>query len=361
MERLRPCGFPLRTPSPGGVLLKSLPLIGVTMGDPAGVGPEIIVMALSDPSLYKICRPVVLGDPGVLAQTISTLSAPAMDLSINTVSTPASAGTTPGVIDLVPLSELKPGSARPGRPDVEGGRAMVKCIVRAVEMALAGEIDAMVTAPISKVLMHQAGYRYEGHTQLISHLTGTRDYVMMLAGERLRVALVTIHCALKQVPKILDTHMVYKTISITAEALRRDFGLIDPRLAVAALNPHAGEDGLFGWEERDIIGPAVQRAALDGLMVEGPFPADTLFYKAASGPYDAVVAMYHDQGLIPLKLLHFSDAVNITLGLPIIRTSVDHGTAYDIAGTGRADPSSLKEAIRMAVLMAENRGRGVSA
>ncbi len=336
--------------------MNDLPLIGITMGDPAGIGPEIIAVALADSSVYECCRPVVLGDPGVLSSTISNLP-PLIpqELSLNIISSPAQARAVPGVIDLIAISELKPGIIQPGRPVVEGGRAMVEYIVRAVEMTMQGEIGAMVTSPISKVLMHQAGYIYDGHTQLISHLTGTSDYVMMLAGERLRVALVTIHCALKDVPEILDSELVYKTIAITAKGLQRDFGFKDPRLAVAALNPHAGEAGLFGSEEREIIEPAIRMAAKEGLRVEGPFPADTLFHRAASGRYDAVVAMYHDQGLIPLKLLHFSDAVNITLGLPIIRTSVDHGTAYDIAGTGEADPSSLKAAIRMAVLMAKNR------
>jgi 4-hydroxythreonine-4-phosphate dehydrogenase len=232
---------------------------------------------------------------------------------------------------------------------------MVEYIIRAVEMAQNGDLGAIVTCPINKALMHEAGHFFEGHTQLIAHLTNTEDYVMMLAGERLRVALVTIHCALSEVSTCLDDEMIYKTITITSQTLQLDFGLLTPRLAVAALNPHAGESGLFGSEEDEIIRPAIERARAEGCQVEGPFPADTLFHRAAAGQFDAVVAMYHDQGLIPLKLLHFSDAVNVTLGLPIIRTSVDHGTAYDIAGTGIADASSLKAAIRMAVKMAENR------
>jgi 4-hydroxythreonine-4-phosphate dehydrogenase len=178
---------------------------------------------------------------------------------------------------------------------------------------------------------------------------------MMLAGDRLRVALVTTHCALKEIPAMLERGKVFRTIKITAEALQRDFGLDSPRLAVAALNPHAGESGLFGSEEDEFIQPAVEMAKGEGYHVEGPFPADTLFHKAAAGHFDAVVAMYHDQGLIPLKLLHFSDAANITLGLPIIRTSVDHGTAYDIAGEGVADSSSLEAAVKMAVRIADNR------
>ena len=205
--------------------------------------------------------------------------------------------------------------------------------------------------------MHEAGHSFDGHTQLIAHLTNTNDYAMMLAGNRLRVTLATIHCALERVPFILNTDRIHKTIWITWQALQLDFGIKRPRLGVAALNPHGGESGLFGSEEERIIIPVVERVRSEGCLVEGPFPADTLFYKAAKGQFDAVVAMYHDQGLIPLKLLHFSDAVNITLGLPIVRTSVDHGTAYDIAGKGVADPSSLRAAIRMAVTMAENRAR----
>jgi len=336
--------------------LNHLPVIGITMGDPSGIGPEIIATALADRAIYECCRPVVLGDPGVLLSTISRrYPRMAQRLSLNVIPTPDQAKGVSGVMDLMAVSELEEGSVRPGRPTVAGGRAMLTYIIRAVEMTLRGEIAGMVTCPISKVLMQEAGYAFEGHTQLIGHLTETSDVVMMLVGERLRVSLATIHCAIRDVSRLLTEDKVLKTIRITEKALRRDFGLTRPRLAVAALNPHGGEAGLFGDEEATLIAPAVQRAQKEDIRVEGPFPADTLFYKAVAGGYDAVVAMYHDQGLIPLKLLHFSDAVNVTLGLPIIRTSVDHGTAYDIAGTGQADPSSLKAAVRMAVLMAGNR------
>jgi 4-hydroxythreonine-4-phosphate dehydrogenase len=203
--------------------------------------------------------------------------------------------------------------------------------------------------------MHDAGYPFEGHTQLLSELTHTPDPVMMLAGERLRVALATIHCPLREVPSRLSVDKIVRTILVTGKALKEDFGLVAPRLSVAALNPHGGESGLFGSEEIEIIAPAVERARGEGFRVEGPLPADTLFYRAASGEFDAVVAMYHDQGLIPLKLLHFSNAVNVTLGLPLVRTSVDHGTAYDIAGKGRADPASLRAAIALAAEMIRNR------
>ena len=324
------------------------------MGDPAGVGPEIIVKALSDPALWGICRPVVLGDRGALTLCLEGEGS----CSIRGISRPSEAEGKPGKIDLIEVCRLGEECLTPGLPKVEGGAAMVDCIVNAVEMAKQRAIAAMVTCPISKVLMRQAGHPYEGHTQLIAKLTATKDYVMMLAGERLRVALATIHCALKDVPRLLSRNAILKTITITSRALHRDFGLESPRIAVAGLNPHAGEEGLFGTEEAELIEPAVKAAREAGCSAEGPFPPDTIFHRAASGHFDAVIAMYHDQGLIPLKLLHFSDAVNVTLGLPIIRTSVDHGTAYDIAGKGIADPSSLKAAIRMAVMMAKNREKG---
>ena len=334
-------------------MLDPLPIIGITMGDPAGVGPEIIVKALSDPAVRQICRPVVLGDRGALSLCLK-----ADDVcSIRGISHPSRAEGRPGEIDLIEVCRLSEEGLTPGLPKVEGGAAMVDCIVTAVEMAKRKDIAAMVTCPISKVLMHRAGHHYEGHTQLIAERTSTKDYVMMLAGERLRVALATIHCALKDVPRLLSREAILKTIMITSRALCRDFGFESPRIAVAGLNPHAGEEGLFGREEVEVIEPAVRAARQEGCAVEGPFPPDTVFHRAASGHFDAVIAMYHDQGLIPLKLLHFSDAVNVTLGLPIIRTSVDHGTAYDIAGKGTADPSSLKAAIRMAAMMARNRMR----
>lgn len=321
------------------------------MGDPSGIGPEIILKALSDPDIYRICKPIILGDTIALGMDIPGLG----HTEVNPVTSPDKALCYPGKIDLIALSGLGPDDLIPGNPSLRGGQAMVNYIIEAVKLIRNGDLDAMVTCPISKNLMNKAGYDFEGHTQLISHLTGTKDYVMMLAGERLRVTLVSIHCALRDVPSLINEEKVYKTIAITSRSLAEDFGMDNPLIAVAALNPHAGESGLFGSEESDSIIPAINRAKKDGFNVLGPFPSDTLYFKAASGKFDAVVNMYHDQGLIPLKLLHFSDAVNITLGLPIVRTSVDHGTAYDIAGKGEADPSSLKAAIRTAALMVKNR------
>ncbi len=323
------------------------------MGDPAGIGPEIIVKALSDPKIYDLCCPVVFGDPGVLNRYAGKRRVPAL----REITHPSEAHGKSGQIDLIAVCNLKQEVLTPGIPKIEGGTAMVDCIVTAVEMAQQGEIAAVVTCPINKALMQQAGHDYEGHTQLIAELTSTQNYVMMLAGERLRVALATIHCALRDVPHLLSKQGILSTITITSSALARDFGFESPRLAVAGLNPHAGEQGLFGNEEAEVIEPALRAARKEGCLVEGPFPPDTIFHRAASGHFDAVIAMYHDQGLIPLKLLHFADAVNVTLGLPIIRTSVDHGTAYDIAGKDIADPSSLKAAIRMAAAIAKNRER----
>ena len=337
--------------------MKQTPLIGITMGDPAGIGPEIIVKALSDKELYGICRPLVIGDTRVLE---SYLHVTPVGLSLNIIDHPADSNSSFGTVDIMEPPGIDGIPPKPGIATPAGGKSMVEFILKAVDQAKKNEIDAMVTCPISKSLMQEAGFNYEGHTQLIADLTGTKEYVMMLAGERLRVALVTIHCPLAEVPSMLSTEKIYKTIKITADALKDDFGYSNPRLAVAALNPHAGEEGLFGSEEELIITPSVTRSAGDGYNVSGPYPPDTIFQRAASGQFEAVVAMYHDQGLIPLKLLHFSDAVNITLGLPIVRTSVDHGTAYDIAGKGRADPSSLKAAIRLAVKIARNRNQKIN-
>jgi 4-hydroxythreonine-4-phosphate dehydrogenase len=221
---------------------------------------------------------------------------------------------------------------------------------------LAGNAVAMVTAPINKAALQDAGFSYPGHTEMLSERCGITDSVMMLAGERLKVCLVTTHCAYRDVPARLSQEQILDTIRIVDTDLKRYFGCPRPKLAVLALNPHAGEQGLFGEEEARLIAPAIKRALDEGIAASGPHSADTLFWFAVRGDYDAVICMYHDQGLIPLKLLHFEDGVNVTLGLPIIRTSVDHGTAYDLAGTGQANPASLVAAVRMAAAMAEKRG-----
>ncbi len=321
------------------------PIIGVTMGDPVGVGPEIIVKALARPEIHELCRPLVLGDLSVMRNAAARL---ACDLEIHPVGGPEGGLYRPGAIDLACLSQLDCARLLPGAPTKETGRAMVGYILKAIEWAKAKKIHGVATGPIHKGAMNAAGYNYNGHTEIFAEKTDTAEYVMMMAGERLRVVLVTIHMALSAVPAAVTREKILSTIRVTHRALIERFGIARPRLAVAALNPHAGEDGLFGDEEERVIIPAVREAREEGVSITGPSPADTLFFYAAKGACDAVVCMYHDQGLIPFKLLHFEDGVNTTLGLPIVRTSVDHGTAYDIAGTGQANPESLVAAVKMA-------------
>jgi 4-phospho-D-threonate 3-dehydrogenase / 4-phospho-D-erythronate 3-dehydrogenase len=332
------------------------PLIAITMGDPTGVGPEIIARSLADPEIRDICRPLVLGDAAVMERAISLTGVRLQLRTVNDVTQMDATGIE-DVINLLPLSSLPPAEMEYGKPGIAAGEAVYRYIAEAARLCLEGIADAMTTGPISKEALNRAGYHYPGHTELLAELTGTTEYVMMLAGERLRVALVTIHEALRDVPRLLTFDKVLSTIRITHNDLNRYFRG-NPRIAVLALNPHCGEGGLFGDEEERIIRPAVRTAKREGIDVSGPLSADTLFHFAVQGKYDVVVCMYHDQGLIPLKLMHFDDGVNVTLGLPIIRTSVDHGTAYDLAGTGMASARSMTAAIRMAAEMARVKGEG---
>lgn len=326
------------------------PLIAITMGDPCGVGPEIIVKALAHADCGAGFSPLVLGDPVALSRALTACGS---RLDVVEIETPEQARLmVAGQIPLLPLSHLTESDLRYGQPTTATGDAVFRYICAAARFCLDGRVAAMVTAPISKEAMNRAGHDYPGHTELLAELCGSDDYVMMLAGDVLRVSLVTIHEALVDVPALITLEQVLKTIRITAQGVARLTGVSNPRLAVLALNPHCGEGGMFGDEERMVIGPAVTAARLEGIDAVGPLSADTLFHFARQGAYDGVVAMYHDQGLIPLKMLHFDDGVNITLGLPIVRTSVDHGTAYDLAGTGRASEKSMLAAIRMAIGMA---------
>lgn len=333
---------------------KKRPVIGITMGDPVGLGPEIIVSALDDPLVYDLCRPLILGDRAVMNKAINLMS---KNLTVHTIESPDRGNYCHGTMDLMPLSDLKPENLFPGTPTAETGKAMIDYITKGVDLAMAGEIQAMATCPITKTAMKLAGSKFHGHTELIAHRTGTKKIAMMMAGDRLKVVLVTIHIPLSQVASQLNQEEILTTIRLTSKALVERFGILNPKIAVAGLNPHAGENSMFGTEEEKIIAPAVKQASQEGLNVFGPFPPDTIFFNAANKKFDAVVCMYHDQGLIPFKMIHFSDGVNTTLGLPIIRTSVDHGTAYDIAWKGIADPSSLVAAIKMAALQANTRHR----
>ena len=325
------------------------PVIAVTMGDPSGIGGEIVAAVLADPAVAAVARPLVIGDRGALERGIAVAGLPLTVESLASGLPPTE--PVPGVVYLREISRLAAEEMAYGRPSTAGGDASYRYICEAARLCLAGEAAAMATAPINKESMNGAGHDYPGHTELLAELTGSNDFVMMLAGDRLRVTLVTIHEALARVPALIDFERVLSTIRVTHSSLSRWF-CRNPRLAVLALNPHCGEGGMFGTEEREVIAPAVAAAKDEGIDAVGPLSADTLFHFAADGRYDAVVCMYHDQGLIPLKLLHFDDGVNVTLGLPIIRTSVDHGTAYDLAGTGRASTASMKAAILLAARMA---------
>jgi 4-hydroxythreonine-4-phosphate dehydrogenase len=290
------------------MLPMSLPRVAITIGDPAGIGPEIAAKAAADPRVLELCTPVLYGRI-----------------------------YTPGV--------------EAGKLSAEAGRTAYGAIVAAVEDAMAGDVDAIATAPINKEAFALAGLPWRGHTELLAHLTGAPSVAMLFHADALRVVLATIHEPLASVPRLLTRETVERVIRLAARELPR-FGFSLPRLAVCGLNPHAGEGGVLGDEEPRVIAPAIAACARDGIRVTGPHPADTLFVRASRGEFDAVVACYHDQGLIPVKLLAFGKAVNVTLGLPIIRTSVDHGTAFDIAGRNAADPGSMIEAVRLAAKLA---------
>jgi 4-hydroxythreonine-4-phosphate dehydrogenase len=299
----------------------------ITMGEPAGIGPEIALAAFEQLNGRIGPRPLKLvGDAGIFARHPDALIATKAKVR-----------------------------AVPGKPDAANAPAVIEAIETAVKVCLAGDAAGLVTAPIHKAILSEAGFPFPGHTEFLGHLTGARRAVMMLASEKLRVVPLTIHTPLNKVPGAISGAAIVETAEIILASLARDFGFAAPRLAIAGLNPHAGEDGMLGAEEKEIIGPAVAALKAKGHSVAGPLSADTLFHDEARRTYDAALTMYHDQGLIPIKTLSFWDGVNVTLGLPIVRTSPDHGTAFDIAGTGKADIRSMIAAIKMAAVMANAR------
>lgn len=332
-------------------LSSPLPVIGISMGDPAGIGPEIILKTLNDPEIYAICRPLIIGDSHILKKAMDLLH---LQHQLHIMDDPEQGYFKFKTVDLIDIPLVNILDFKPSVPCIETGVAMQAYVIRGIDLALSRKIDGLVTCPITKTALKLAGSDFHGHTELLAQRTGTKDYAMMLAGKTLKVVLVTIHIPLAQVPASLTREGIIKKIRLTHTSLKDRFNIKEPRIAVAGLNPHSGEASMFGREEEDIILPAVQVSKAEGIHIQGPLPPDTVFYHAAQGRYDAVVCMYHDQGLIPFKLIHFKDGVNTTLGLPIIRTSVDHGTAYDIAWKGIADPSSLMEAVKMAAFQADN-------
>ncbi len=323
----------------------TLPIIGITMGDPTGIGPEIIVKALSMGEPFQACRPIVFGDREVLSRAIQIQK---LSVTIEVIEKIPEDGYLPQKIFLLPLSQLEVPSLRFGKPDRACGEAMVKYIEEAVKRVRRGELDAITTCPINKQAMNSAGYSFPGHTELLAHLAQTSPVAMMFLGSKWKIVLVTTHLPLKDISKWITSNRILSTIRLTADGMKKYFGTAHPRIAVLGLNPHCGEDGLLGEEEKREILPAIAEAKSLGMDVEGPFPADSFFNLSGRYDFDAVISMYHDQGLIPIKMLDFKEAVNFTLGLPFIRTSVDHGTAYDIAGKGVADPTNLIKAISTA-------------
>jgi 4-hydroxythreonine-4-phosphate dehydrogenase len=324
------------------------PIVAITMGDAAGVGPEVVVKALTDAQLYRSCRPLVVGDAGRLRKAIEITG---VELRVSPVDSPEDGRYEVGVIDCIDLA-LVPQDLPFGRLSADAGEAAYQFIATATELALAGRVQAICTAPLNKEALHAAGHRYPGHTELLAELTGTPEVSMMLTAPKLRVVHVTTHIGLVDAVEKIEPALVSRTIR-RGEATLRKSGIARPRIAVCGINPHAGENGLFGHgEDEQKVAPAVVQCRADGIDVHGPLPADTVFFRAVRGDFDLVVAMYHDQGHGPVKVLGIDAGVNITIGLPVVRTSVDHGTAFDIAGSGRADQASMLEALRQAVELA---------
>jgi 4-phospho-D-threonate 3-dehydrogenase / 4-phospho-D-erythronate 3-dehydrogenase len=324
------------------------PIIGITMGDAAGVGPEIIMKALAVPEVYEISRPLVIGDARRVRKAGQIVGS---KLSVRPIQKPEEAAFRLGEVDAVDLAVI-PEDLPFGKLSATAGDAAFKFIQRAVELAMAGRIDGICTAPLNKEALHAGGHKYPGHTELLAKLSGTEEVSMMLATPKMRVIHVTTHIGLLDAIEKIEPALVERTIRRGHDALVRA-GMARPRIAVCAINPHAGEGGLFGrGEEETKVIPGIKAARARGIDVEGPLPADTLFFRAGRGDFDLVVAMYHDQGHGPVKVLGLEAGVNITVGLPFVRTSVDHGTAFDIAGTGKADERSLIQALRDAVALA---------
>jgi len=338
------------------------PILGVTMGDPAGVGPEIIARAAAEPALRAASRPVVIGAAATMAEALALIGSP---LTLHAVRRVAECRWADGTLEVLDLANVDMATLPRAEVSAAAGRAAYAYIERAVTLAKAGEIHAIVTAPVNKEALAAAGVQHSGHTEILAQLTDTRDFAMLLMGRQLRVIHVTTHVALRRVPDLVTRERVLRTIRLAQRTLE-DLGRPRGRIAVAGLNPHAGEEGLFGDEEQHAIIPAVEAARADGLDVTGPLPADTLFSRARGGEFDIVVAMYHDQGHIPVKTLGFEydetikkwtglSGVNVTVGLPFLRVSVDHGTAFDRAWKGIANHESMVEALDVATTMLEAR------
>jgi len=329
------------------------PILGISAGDPAGIGPEITAKALALQNIYEVCKPLVVCDAGIMEQIIDLCGIP---LKVNAISNPKDGRYISGTVDVLDMKNIEHSAFQFNAVSVMTGKASYEYVSKVIELAKAGIIDATITGPIHKEAIQKAGFHFAGHTEIYAALTNTKDYTMMLAEGNFRVVHVSTHVSLSDAIKRVKKDRVLRVIQLAYDALKK-IGIGNPRIAVAGLNPHAGENGLFGQEEIIEIIPAVEEAQKSGINAEGPFPPDTIFPKMKGGQYDVVVCMYHDQGHIPTKLLGFNynhernkweglSGVNITLGLPIIRVSVDHGVAFDKGGKGEANPESMIQAIR---------------
>lgn len=330
---------------------RAVPILAVTLGDAAGTGPELITRALIDPEVRAVCRPVVIGDAAAVRAAQVITGAPAR---IRTIATLAAQAADPDVIDVVDLANLDLSRLRRGEVSAATGQAAYESIRRAVELALAGECHAVVTSAINKAALHAAGHAYDGHTGLLAELCGRPNVTMMLVARRLRVCHVSTHVSLAQAIQRVRPERILQVIAL-ADAGVRQLGVAQPHLALAGLNPHAGEGGIFGTEEIEFIAPAVAEAVRRGYRVSGPYAGDTVFFRTLQGEFDCAIAMYHDQGHVAAKMLGIWQGVNVTLGLPIIRTSVEHGTDFANAGRGTGDPRSLVQALKLAAVMAAHR------
>lgn len=332
--------------------MANVPLLGITLGDPAGVGIEVTLKALSRLEAIPEVRLLLIGEAAAVKAQMRF--APEGSV-LRPIGDPREVRWEPGAVQLLDLGRLKEPLAL-GRVSPEGGESAFRALERGIELAQAGEIAGIVTAPLNKEALHLAGHKFDGHTEILSHYCGGLPSFMLLSSERLKIVHVSTHCSLREACDRAKKPRVLATIRAVHGHLR-ELGAVRPTIGVAGLNPHSGENGLFGSEELEEIGPAIEAARAEGIDAEGPVPPDTLYLKAFRGGYDAVVAMYHDQGHIPQKLVAFEEAVNVTLGLPVLRTSVDHGTAFDIAGKGTADPTNMIAAIAYAARMVQARQR----
>ena len=336
--------------NPGPRPRRVLPRIGITMGDPAGIGPEVVLKAVAEEEIRRACIPVIIGDAQLLAHTARTLDLQS-GYDIVRAEEPFPEHSEPVIYHLDNIAGL----IEPGIESGAAGKAAGGYIEAAVELCAAGSIDAVATAPINKRALFLGGYSFPGHTEFFAHLTGSEEYAMAFVAGNLRIVLLSTHVPLAEAIRLVERDRIVSRINLTNRELQR-WGIEKPRLAVAALNPHGAEGGLFGVEEASEIMPAIDSCRRDEINVQGPFSADTVFLRASRGEFDGVIACYHDQAMIPVKCLSFGEAVNVTLGLPFIRTSVDHGTAFDIAGKGLAEHSSMVAAIKLAAELSTRAG-----